>query len=426
MGEARPEAVKWAAGLTHLDPRGWERKVSRRSIYRWLKAYGNMGLNGLRSKRRARQKISVVLDEDLLDYFAREKRGDPAASIPELIKRAVLKGLIPHRGAVKRGTVWRALRRMGVETKRGDAPKKGRCRRFAYAHRLDMVLCDGKHFRAGASRAKRVALFFLDDATRMMLTAVVGTSESAGLFLQGLAACVTHYGRMRAIYLDRGSAFVAGDSLAVLAKLGIHVIHGRPRYPEGHGKIERFHRRIWDALLRRLAGNPEIDASPVHLTLRLRHYIRKIYNHEPHESLGGQTPWSCFHADPVPLQHYEDEQAVREHFVLEYGRRVSNDHVVTLRGTAYELPLSVTEKRVVLYRNVLEETVSINHQGRAIPLAPLDLLANARRAPHLAGHQDSSPPTIANLPTSAEMAFERDFPSLVDEDGNCYETRRTP
>jgi hypothetical protein len=39
---------------------------------------------------------------------------------------------------------------------------------------MQMVLCDGKHFRAGAARLRRVALFFLDDATRMGLHVVVG------------------------------------------------------------------------------------------------------------------------------------------------------------------------------------------------------------------------------------------------------------
>lgn len=48
-----------------------------------------------------------------------------------------------------------------------------------------MVLSDGKHFRAGALRARRVAMFFLDDATRCGLHVVVGTEgESAELFLR--------------------------------------------------------------------------------------------------------------------------------------------------------------------------------------------------------------------------------------------------
>lgn len=59
-----------------------------------------------------------------------------------------------------------------------------------------MVLCDGKQLRAGASRAKRVALHFIDDATRLALHVVVGTSETTRLFLRGLYELVCKYGRM--------------------------------------------------------------------------------------------------------------------------------------------------------------------------------------------------------------------------------------
>ena len=43
------------------------------------------------------------------------------------------------------------------------------------------MLADGKHFRAGAARLRRVALFF-DDATRYGLQVLVGTAESSELF----------------------------------------------------------------------------------------------------------------------------------------------------------------------------------------------------------------------------------------------------
>ena len=50
-------------------------------------------------------------------------------------------------------------------------------RRFAYPHRMMMVLADGKHFRAGVPRKRRVAVFFLDDATRFGL-GVVGVNDA--------------------------------------------------------------------------------------------------------------------------------------------------------------------------------------------------------------------------------------------------------
>ena len=76
--------------------------------------------------------------------------------------RASATGRITSDERIDRTTVWRALKRLGVPTRRVRSPKVRDCRRFAYPHRLDMVLCDGKHFRAGVGRRKRVALLFLD------------------------------------------------------------------------------------------------------------------------------------------------------------------------------------------------------------------------------------------------------------------------
>ena len=75
---------------------------------------------------------------------------------------------------------------MGVPMARRKGASDRDSRRFAYPNRLDCILCDGKHFRVGASNLKRVALVFLDDATRAVLHSVVGTSECTELFLRGV------------------------------------------------------------------------------------------------------------------------------------------------------------------------------------------------------------------------------------------------
>lgn len=57
-----------------------------------------------------------------------------------------------------------------------------------------LVIADGKHFRAGAARLKRVALIFMDDATRYGLIVIVGTSENASDFLRGLWEVIRRHG----------------------------------------------------------------------------------------------------------------------------------------------------------------------------------------------------------------------------------------
>lgn len=408
-GEPRAKAITAVAARSHPTLDGTLRQVSARSLYRWLAAFDSRGFEALVRKARTPLGGSLVLDAGLMAFFEEQKRDDPQASVPELIRRARQLQLVGPREKVDRSTLWRALKRKGLDTRRRHAPKDDDCRRFSYPHRLDMVLCDGKHLRLGTTQKRRVALFFLDDATRFALAVAVGTSESAALFLRGLYKCVLARGRMGILYLDNGPGFIALDSLEVLRKLKVHFVHGTARYPEGHGKVERFNQSAWTHLLR-LLDRPEVDPACAALELRLEHFLSEQYNHQPHESLGKQTPFQRFHQDPKPLAFAESAEALREAFVLHTTRKVSPDHVISCEGTLYEAPRGLARTDALVYRNLLDGSLRCLHQGRLVRLSPLDPVANARdrraRAPE-------PPPLPVPPKSSAELAFEQDLLPVV-------------
>jgi putative transposase len=231
-GKVLSKTVKSVAGMQHLCPEGGQRKVGKRSIYRWLEAYRKNGFEGLLPKQRPQTEDSAVLDRSLLGFFAEQKTEDPLVSIPELIRRGKILGHIRPEDTVNRVTVWRALNRMGIATSHRKSAKNRDSRRFAFPHRMDMVLCDGKHFRAGINRLRRVAFFYLDDATRNVLHVVVGPSETTQLFLRGLYETIRKYGFMTSFFVDNGSGFASHDAVDVLRKLDILFIHGAVGYPK--------------------------------------------------------------------------------------------------------------------------------------------------------------------------------------------------
>jgi len=281
---------------------------------------------------------------------------------------------------------------------------------------MDMVLCDGKHFRAGSGRAKRVALFFIDDATRMMLGVVVGTAESAGLFLHGLHHAIKTYGLMTSIFLDNGPGFIAHDTINVLKNLDILCIHGTRAYPEGHGKIERFNQSVKQQCLRHLDGNPEVDSACSALTLRLSHYITHQYNQMPHESLAKETPWSRFHNDCKKLRFVENEQSLDNSFVLHEKRHVAGDNIVSIDAIPYEMPKGHAGTTVIIQRNILDNTLSFIDRGRLIKLAPVDLVNNARDK-RAANQANVDEPPQKHTRSSADIAFNRDMLPIIDADG---------
>jgi hypothetical protein len=244
--------------------------------------------------------------------------------------------------------------------------------------------------------------------------------EKTTYFLTALAAALRRYGRMLAVYLDHGPAFIADDATRVLASLKVAFIHGRARYPEGHGKIEKFNQALRNRLLDSLDGATEADPDCAALTLRLRYDLLEVYNHLPHESLGKETPHQRWTTDATPLVPLESETVLREAFVLPELRTVSRDHCVSFAGTVYEVPVGLAGQRLTLRRALLEDdALYVDHQGRRIRLHPVDLAGNATsgRARKPRPQERADPPAK----TASTLAFEQEYGSILAPDGGFPE-----
>ena len=153
---------------------------------------------------------------------------------------------------------------------------------------------------------------------------------------------------------------------------GEHVI------PEGHGAIERFNRSAKARVLRHLDRDPDVDPDCDALTLRLRHDLLEVYNHLPHEALDGMSPHQRFHQDPRPLRPEPSAEKLRKCFTVTFTRRVSNDHIVPVGSTDYEVPRGYSGQRLKLMRRLLEctaetDAIYMTHQGEPLRLHPVDL-----------------------------------------------------
>ena len=421
QGYSRTHAIRGVASVSHFTLEGIPRRVSERTLHRWFKAVEESGVAGLEPQVRPCPGTSVLPD-GFLSYCVAQKSIDSRASVPELIRRAKRQGVISEVHRVSRTTLYRALKRAGVAVHRRKRQPHDDKRRFAYAQRMQMLLCDGKHFRVGVGRHRRVALFFLDDATRYGLEVVVGTSETSRLFLKGLHDVICHHGLPSLLFLDRGSGFKAHDTVQVVSQLGIGLIHGTAAYPEGHGKIERFHQTSFQALLRTLDQRPDVDPDCEAVRLRLRHWLTKGYNPTPHESLAGDTPFDRFHTDTTPLRFPDTRQKLDSLFMITMKRRVSADNVVAVDSVAYEMPKGYAGERVLLYRRVLTDTIHFLHHDRLIQLHPVDTALNARRK---RGHEQADEgPVQPPAPSAADLSFTHDYGPLVGPDGGFREPSR--
>ena len=224
------------------------------------------------------------------------------------------------------------------------------------------------------------------------------------------------------LFLDNGPGFISHDTRAIIAALGMHLVLGTAGYPEGHGKVEKFHQTAWTGVLRGLC-RPEVDPDPRALELRLRHFLFEHYNSRPHEALDGATPQERWDADTRKLRLPESDADLREKFVITETRKVSLDHVVSVDSRDYEVPRGHGGTRLAVHRHVLEGTLSVLHQGRLVRLHPVDLAANATapRGKPSAEQEDEQGPAPR---TAAMRAFDRDYGPVVSRDGGFLEPVR--
>ena len=174
---------------------------------------------------------------------------------------------------------------------------------------------------------------------------------------------------------------------------------GTQAYAQARGKIERFNQTIEEDLLRFL-DRDDVDPDFSALELRIEHYLRTEYNVTSHQSLPKDvTPKGRFEADERQLQPYVDREALRQHFFTTLDRRVSNDHVISIDGRQWEVPGGLARQVVKVRRDVFDPMhLLLEHEGRTLQLAQVDLASNAR------AHRARSTPPAPEAPPRSEGA----------------------
>ena len=129
-------AVRHVAGADRVDLDGRPVRIGVRTLQRWRAAWTSGKLAALEPRQRTRTTTSQALSVELVAFLRTEKRCDPRASAPELVRRARERGIVPADQKIDRTSVWRACRRLGLPTRQRPHKREGDTRRWQYAERM--------------------------------------------------------------------------------------------------------------------------------------------------------------------------------------------------------------------------------------------------------------------------------------------------
>ena len=294
-GAERHQMIRAMARVCLRWPSGREAPVPKRTLYRWLRAYQKAPrVESLLRAARPRVAPAAIPDE-WLQYALAQLEEQPSRSLFLLASRLQQRFQLPQPPA--RSSLYRALKaqpRYQALRRRARGHTRLR-RRFQAARAHDIWHADAKavfpvRFGDGARQTARI-LSILDDATSLILAALVVASESLAAAVATFRRAAARWGLPEKFYADRGSAYDADAFRKGLAVLGIHRINTRPRNAPAHGKIEAYHRNLQRWFIAELPHQPVRDLA--HLQELLDAFLDRLYHEHVHRELK-QTPRAAF------------------------------------------------------------------------------------------------------------------------------------
>jgi putative transposase len=254
-------------------------EISERTLRRWSRAYRASGIDGLQPKKQgpkySKHSIAKKLEQRIIKLKQRHTSWGA--------RRIKYQYDLPCHWI----TVHRVIKRhqMLVRIKPKPQPSK----RFQRRYVDSMWQGDTFHFRiSGTGRVYVTG--FTDDRSRYRVVSRAYLHKSRKESIDALYHAIKKGRVPREVYLDNGKQFIAEEFKAELARYHIKPIYGEPYHPKGRGKIERYHKVLWQELITQVRFS-----SLSHFKRELRKFDRRYNYWRKNQTLGWKTPASIYH-----------------------------------------------------------------------------------------------------------------------------------
>ncbi len=285
-------------------------KISTKTGYKWLKRFNEEGRAGLVDRSRKPINSPTKTQEHIEKIVMGVRESHRAWGGKKIHAYLTQRGqnTIPHPN-----TINRILKRNGYISKKGTEQATA-WKRFEYESPNDCWQMDFKGYFTIDSKQCH-PLDILDDHSRFCLCLQACSNERKATVQECLIQVFRQYGLPLSMLMDNGppwgnAAKYPHSMLSVwLMRLGIRVMHGRPRHPQTQGKLERFHRTLKVELL---------QENRFHSFKEIQHGFdqwRDSYNLErPHEAVDMKPPITRYSASTrtypeklPPVEYLQDD-----------------------------------------------------------------------------------------------------------------------
>lgn len=359
-----------AKGITAPD--GTLKHYAPGTIRAWYYDYKESGFDGLIPSGRSDSGRPRKIDAELMHQIKYFKENYPKMSSSAIYRQLKENGSIKH-GELSESTLNRFLNQLAHDAKTGPAKDM---RRYERPHINEVWYgdtCHGPYLKLGGKKVRVYVIALIDDASRFVLGAGCFLSDNFISLLTVIKSAVLKYGKPALFTFDNGSAYKNRQMLLLAARIGSAVHYNKPYAPTGKAKLERWFRTLRGQWLNTLDmdGFSSLDE----LNTSLLAYMTK-YNNTIHSSLNGKSPTDRYFNEPGRFRHLKESET-KTAFLLELERRVSNDGVVMIGNTMYEVEPHFAKKKVIIRFSPDMEEIFIATKDGTHPLRLLNKHENA-------------------------------------------------
>lgn len=407
--------------------------ITTRSIYRYEKYYRENAFDGLRPMNREMRRSAKLPEnyEEIVAQAIQLKREVPRRSVRQIIKILEIEGWAPP-GVLKGSTLQRYLYKAGLGKKQMRKYTEARetsSRRFCRPHRMELIQGDIKYGPQIRDRDGKLIKTYLssliDDHSRYILQSEFYDNQRAEIVEDTFHKAILRHGCFDSGYLDNGKQYITDSLQRSCAKLGIRLLHAKPRNCEAKGKIEKFH-QVVDSFI------AEIRVAHVHsveeLNERWKYYLEEEYQKESHDGIReyyesmdvavpscGITPEQEWNRDTRKLT-FLDVGTVSDAFKHRETRQIDKAGCFSFEGHMYEASTALAGAEVeIIYDPLHTDEIEVRYQGIApITAKRVRIGSFADKKPPIPLGMTDQIPETSRLLDALEKKYKEDHKLLAD------------
>lgn len=341
------------ASHTYDIPHGQTKKVSPRTLERYLKAYREGGWEALLPSVRADKLQCKQIASDVLEKAIALKRENPTRSVRQIMAILELARFVEP-GTLKESTLSKQLRRRGMTRKTLEKGEQGTFRRFEADYANACWQGDVQHTlylpHPEQPGKKKLAylVIFLDDYSRYAVHGQFYFEERVPRLEDCLKKAILKHGIPEMIYVDNGAIYSSHHLARICGRLCTELKHTKPGRPQGRGKQEKFFRFVDQSFV------PEaydlIEQGKIQTLDDLNRFftawLEVAYHQKVHNAFK-QRPTDRYHKCEHPIRRIPPHELM-EIFLLEETRKVDKTNCISLMGTIYEVEPGLAGEEIQL------------------------------------------------------------------------------